>query len=240
MPRRPLIGITAGTNDQEVYITLSRHFMEPLMVHGAMPVVLPLTDDPALLEDYVRTLDGVLFSGGVDVDPLLFGEQQHPACGAISPMRDAHELTLARILLRTGKPVLGICRGLQLMNIALGGDIYQDLPAQYPGELNAHRQKQLAVYPSHPVQLKEGSILHRIAGTDTLSVNSLHHQAVKNAVGWEAVAYAPDGVIEACEKPDHPFFVGVQWHPERLWEKDENARLLFAAFVKCCADGIAD
>lgn len=236
MLKRPLIGITSGLNDQEKYQVLSRFFMEALTAQGAMPVVLPLTDDAALLADYVNTLDGVVFSGGVDVDPMLFGQWQKPACGSISPIRDAHEMTLARLLLqRRDKPVLGVCRGFQLLNIALGGDIYQDLPTEYQGELIAHRQKQPESYPSHPVAVAEGSLLHRITGQTELMVNSLHHQAVRRITGWTACAAASDGVVEAAEMQEHPFFLGVQWHPERLWEKDDASAALFGAFVQACA-----
>lgn len=236
MRNRPLIGITAGLNDQEKYQVLSRYFMEAITSQGALPVMLPLTTDEKLLQSYVDELDGFLFSGGADVDPLLFGEYQHPACGSICPLRDEHELTLARLLLKQGsKPVLGICRGLQVMNIALGGDIYQDLPAQYDGNLIAHRQKQPSYYPSHPVAVAAGSLLHKISGSEKLMVNSLHHQAIRKVGQWQACATAPDGVIEAAELPGHPFFLGVQWHPERLYESDNAAKALFSAFVKACA-----
>lgn len=235
MSKRPLIGITAGLNEQEKYQVLSRFFMEAITAQGGLPVMLPLTTDEALLRSYVEELDGFLFSGGADVDPLLFGQWQKPGCGSICPLRDAHELTLARLLLqRSDKPVLGICRGLQVLNIALGGDIYQDLPSEHEGELIAHRQKQPSYYPSHPVTVAEGSLLHRITGKDELMVNSLHHQALHRMGDWQVCATAPDGVIEAAELPQHPFFMGVQWHPERLYDRDPAANSLFAAFVAAC------
>lgn len=234
--RRPLIGITAGLNDQEKYQVLSRYFMEAITAQGALPVMLPLTTDDALLQSYAEALDGFLFSGGADVDPLLFGQWQKPGCGGIDPLRDEHELTLARLLIQRGdKPVLGVCRGLQVLNIALGGDIYQDLPSEYEGELIAHRQKQPAYYPAHPVEVAADSLLHRITGKDQLMVNSLHHQAIRKLGSWQACATAPDGVIEAAEMPGHPFFLGVQWHPERLYEQHASAKALFAAFVSACA-----
>lgn len=234
--RRPLIGITAGLNDQEKYQVLSRYFMEAITAQGALPVMLPLTTDDALLQSYAEALDGFLFSGGADVDPLLFGQWQKPGCGGIDPLRDEHELTLARLLIQRGdKPVLGVCRGLQVLNIALGGDIYQDLPSEYEGELIAHRQKQPAYYPAHPVEVAADSLLHRITGKDQLMVNTLHHQAIRKLGSWHACATAPDGVIEAAEMPGHPFFLGVQWHPERLYEQQATAKALFAAFVSACA-----
>lgn len=235
MARKPIIGITAGLNDQEKYQILNRFFMEGIMAQGGLPVMLPLTTDEATLRSYADQLDGFLFSGGADVDPLLFGQWQMPACGSICPLRDANELALARILIeRMDKPVLGVCRGLQVMNIALGGDIYQDLPSEYDGELIAHRQKQPEYYPSHPVRVCQNSLLHRITGCSELMVNSLHHQAIRHAIGWNVCATAPDGVIEACEMPDHPFFLGVQWHPERLFQKDSAEEAIFRSFVQTC------
>lgn len=240
MNKRPLIGITAGLNDQEKYQVLSRYFMEAVASLGALPVMLPLTTDEALLEDYAEKLDGFLFSGGADVDPMLFGQWQKPACGSICPLRDAHELSLARILIRRGdKPVLGVCRGLQVLNVALGGDIYQDLPTEYEGELIAHRQKQPAYYAAHPVCVEKDSLLRRITGKEQLMVNTLHHQALRNVPGMTVSATAPDGVIEAAELADHPFFLGVQWHPERLYERDEASAAIFSAFVDACVTGKA-
>lgn len=235
MDRMPLIGVTAGLNDQEKYHTLHRRNMESLLSSGGMPVMLPLTDDPATLAQYVERLDGFCFSGGCDVDPQHFGQWQSPSSGAISPLRDAHELALASLLIaRQDKPVLGICRGMQVLNIALGGDIYQDLPTEFPSPLMAHRQKQPYQYPSHRVQVACGSLLHRITGMTDLQVNSLHHQAVKQVKGWLPCAESADHVIEAAYKPDHPFFLGVQWHPEHLFPGDEPSRAIFRAFVDAC------
>lgn len=233
---RPIIGITSGLNDAETFHLLCRQTMEVLVHFGALPVILPITDDEPLLREYAQRMDGFLFSGGGDVNPLLFGEQPDPACGSISPLRDSHELALARILLERGdKPMLGICRGLQVLNIALGGTIYQDLSAHYEGKLIAHRQKMPEQYPSHSVRLLDGSAIQRISGCNDMMVNSLHHQAI-HQMGQDFVptAFAPDGVIEAAEHRQHPFLMGVQWHPERLWQKDMKAASLFDAFVKAC------
>lgn len=235
MSQRPMIGITSGLNDQEKYHVLSRYFMEALCACDALPVMLPLTCDEHLLHAYIDRLDGVLFSGGTDVDPMLFGEYQKPACGSISPLRDAHELALAKMLsVRKDKPVLGVCRGFQVLNIALGGDIYQDISTGFEGEAIAHRQKQPEYYPSHPVAVASGSLLEGITGQQTLMVNSLHHQAVRKIKGWSACATSPDGIVEAAEMQDHPFFLGVQWHPERLWDRDHASAAIFRAFVDAC------
>ena len=231
--KQPLIGVTAGLTDSEEYMTIYRQCMDGLLAAGMLPVLLPVTEDEAILSRYTDALDGFLFSGGVDVDPLRFGQQQHAACGAISPLRDANELALARLLIQRGdKPVLGICRGFQVLNIALGGDIYQDLEACRGGELINHRQKQPETYVSHSVTLTPGSRLHRIIGTEELMVNSLHHQGIRRlGEGFIQTAAAPDGVIEGAELEGHPFFIGVQWHPERLWWKGAEHMALFRALA---------
>lgn len=235
MNHRPIVGITPGLNAEESYLTIHKGTLDALMACGAVPVLLPLTDDEDVLQAALDALDGVLFSGGGDPDPLLFGEYQRVGCGAISPLRDRMEMALCRLLLaRPEKPVLGICRGFQIMNLALGGDIYQDLATDYPGALQ-HRQKQSENYVSHPVQIVADSPLRCFVQQDTLLVNSLHHQAVRR-MGRDFLpcATAPDGVIEAAYLMGHPFFLGVQWHPERLWGWDCASKSLILAFVSAC------
>lgn len=236
---RPMIGVTAGLTGDEVYLSLYRQFMEALTTLGSMPVLLPLTSDEKLLSCYVDELDGFMFTGGGDVDPLLCGQMQKPSCGRISPLRDRCEIPLARILAeRSDKPVLGICRGFQIMNIVLGGDLYQDLPTEYQDRANllAHQQNQPETYPSHLVTVEQGSLLHTIVQADRLMVNSLHHQAVHHlGRGFREAASAPDKVIEAAELDGHTFFLGVQWHPERMWRDDAASLSLFKAFIAACA-----
>ena len=234
---RPLIGVTAGLTDSEDYMTIYRRCFDGLVAAGALPVLLPITDDPEALAQCADKLDGFLFSGGVDINPLRFGQQQRPGCGAISPLRDANELALARLLAaRKDKPVLGICRGFQVLNVALGGDLYQDLPTARSGEVINHRQMQPETYVSHSVSLEPGSKLFAIHGARELMVNSLHHQAVDHlAEGFAQTATAPDGVIEGAELIGHPFFIGVQWHPERLWWTSEQHLAIFRALVDACA-----
>ncbi len=236
MTARPMIGITSGLNDSEYYQMICREFMNALVHCGALPVLLPLTTEETMLREYIARLDGFIFSGGGDVDPLLFGTLPSPACGQITPLRDEHELLLMKLLLEEGsKPILGICRGFQVINIALGGDVYQDLPTEYPGKLIAHRQKKAETYPSHPVTIKEGSRLRGIVGEERILVNSLHHQAVNRlGDGFVATACAPDGVVEAAESQGERFLLGVQWHPERLWQTDLKSKAIFAAFVDAC------
>lgn len=238
MKHRPIIGITPGLSDDERRVTTPRSKMDVLLGCGAVPVLLPLTSDEEALRTALSAVDGVMFSGGGDLNPLLFGELQRPGCGAISPLRDEMELTLCRLLLEDGhKPVLGICRGLQVMNVALGGDIYQDLTADFRGTPFLHRQQQPSRYPSHPVTLTPDSPLRSITGEERLLVNSLHHQAIRRlGKGFVSCAEAPDGVIEAAWLPEHPFFLGIQWHPECLWTEDCASKAIFLAFVSACGE----
>ena len=231
----PWIGLTPGLNREETYLSVREDFCRALLHLGARPALLPLTDDPDALRDYVQTLDGFLFTGGGDVDPLYFGQPCRPWSGAISPQRDAMEIALCRLLLDSRKPVLGVCRGFQIMNIALGGDIYQDLPKEFATDNPvAHQQPQPACYPIHQVTLAPGSRLHALLGGST-RVNSLHHQGVNRlGSGFLPTARSEDGLCEGAELVGERFFIGVQWHPERLWERDPGQLYLFAAFVDAC------
>lgn len=235
MAEKPVIGITPGMNQEETYLTIHKGTMDALLHYGALPVLLPMTADQGALSAMLDRMDGVVFSGGGDIDPLRFGQLPEKNCGAISPMRDEMELTLCHLLLeRPEKAALGICRGFQVMNVALGGDVVQDIFTQYP-EAMLHRQKQPEQYPSHPVAIEEGTLLHRCVQETGVTVNSLHHQAVgRVGEGFRICAKAPDGIIEAAEGEGRPFFLGVQWHPERLWKTDCISQRIFLAFVRAC------
>ncbi len=234
---KPVIGITPGFRDEEHSLVLNKGYADALLAAGAVPVLLPLTEDPGVLQSCIELCDGFLFSGGPDIDPCLYDEMQLPDCGAISPLRDGMELALAKLLVaRDDKPVLGICRGFQVLNVALGGDLYQDLPAQFPHQVLAHRQNQPAWYPSHDVVITMSSLLDMIIHASKIRVNSLHHQAVRR-LGRDFVpcAVATDGVIEAAALEHHPFFLGVQWHPERTYQTDDASIALFRAFAEACS-----
>ena len=168
--------------------------------------------------------------------PFLFGEETLAGCGDFSPLRDSSELLLLSQVYERKKPVLGICRGAQLINIALGGDIYQDIFSQLSGRIPiAHRQPFNATHPAHRVAVEAGSRLAQISESLSLEVNSLHHQAIRNVAPCLTVCgRASDGIIEAVEQPGHPFLLGVQWHPEQLAGKYSHADRLFSAFIKAC------
>jgi putative glutamine amidotransferase len=209
--------------------------MNSILNAGGIPIVLPLTEDDEVIAASIGRIDGLLLAGGVDIDPQLYGEEPLPGLGQVTPDRDVWELKLTREAMRRSIPIFAICRGSQMLNVAAGGTLYQDLASQKPGALQ-HSQKAPRDHLSHSVNAERDTLLHRIVGQERFTVNSFHHQAVKQlAPGFRATAWAADGVIEAYEQPDSPFVLGVQWHPENLARSREPARRLFAAFIEACS-----
>ena len=239
MPK-PLIGITAErwssstTNPNRNVQGALTSYLEAVAGAGGLPVILPLTlGDEDLREVYAR-LDGVLLPGGGDIEPALFQAVPHPKTNGIDPDRDRVEIDLARRAAADQKPLFGICRGIQVFNVALGGTLYQDIPDELGTGL-AHMcssSKFPANHHAHGVKVEEETLLARVLGQPLVQVNSRHHQSVKDvAPGLAIAARAPDGVIEAIELPDHPFALGVQWHPENLQAQPEM-KALFVKFVE--------
>jgi putative glutamine amidotransferase len=242
---KPLIGLTTehyssgyfAEPDQNVQGALHT-YIEAVLGAGGLPVLIPLSVLGDDLRAVYERLDGVLLPGGGDIDPDYFAESRSPNLGTVDAARDRIELALARLALTNGKPLLGVCRGMQVMNVAFGGSLYQDLPTEYPRALERHSHP-VKDYPrehlAHLVSVEEESRLARVLGSPIVQVNSRHHQAVKRVgEGLIVVAHAPDGVIEGVEAPDHPFALGVQWHPENLQAMPEMKRL-FETFVQAAA-----
>ena len=236
--RKPLIGLTPAYDIESGDVKARPTYMRALKAAGAIPVVMPLDASEEDLKQLTKDMDGFLFTGGPDVHPFLFGEETQAHCGNVSPARDQMEISLLPMIMELRKPVLGICRGIQVLNIALGGNIWQDIPSQVTREFPlAHSQPFSYDMPCHTVALTEGSLLARISESSSIKVNSMHHQAVRDlAPGLIASAYSPDHLIEALEMTDYPFFIGVQWHPEYLWEKNKEAFRLFQTFVNACKE----
>ncbi|MBM4186017.1 MAG: gamma-glutamyl-gamma-aminobutyrate hydrolase family protein [Gemmatimonadetes bacterium] len=203
---------------------------------GAVPWMVPLVDDDLdTLRAIYDRLDGVFLAGGVDLDPATYGAEPHPKLGNTDPARDTVELALARWALEEDKPLLGLCRGLQVINVALGGSLHQDLEAECPDFIK-HDYFPNAGYErdhlAHEVQLVSGSRLAATFRTPRVTVNSMHHQGIKDlGTDLVATAFAPDGLVEAIELADRGFVVGVQWHPEMLEERDPRTRQLFREFA---------
>ena len=235
--QKPLIGVTPlFDRGRDSYWMLPGYFLA-LEEAGAVPVMLPLTDNEAALSRLVGTLDGFLIAGGQDVSPALYGEQTKPACAETCPERDAMESVLLRLLWNADKPVFGICRGLQILNAHLGGTLYQDLLSEHPSDVN-HRMAAPYDRAEHPVSLLRDAPLYALLGTDAIGVNSCHHQAIKSlAPGLSPMAVSPDGLVEAVYAPEKRFVWAVQWHPEFFYRVDENSRKLFAAFVRAAKEG---
>lgn len=247
MPHRPIIGIPTQTLHAMDGIpealpeswVMNQRYSRVVASAGGLPVMIPLLDDEATLRALYDRLDGLLLPGGLDLDPATYGEPRRPDCGRVDPDRDRVELQFARWAIAEGKPVFGLCRGLQIVNVALGGTLYQDIAAQFSGAIK-HDYFPTAGYPrdhlAHEVTVSAGSRLGTLIGPAPLQVNSMHHQAVKElAPGLLPTAVAPDGVVEAVESPDQPFLLGVQWHPESLVERDLRMRRLMAGFVEAAS-----
>jgi putative glutamine amidotransferase len=217
------------------FVRADLDYVEGVAEAGGMPVVLPPLGEHRAVEALLDGLDGLLLSGGSDLDPRYYGEEAVPELGVTVPERDAFEMSLVEQALRRGIPILGICRGMQVLNVALGGTLFQDLPSQMDHMvLLGHRQETPKWEPTHEVEVDGGSQVAGIMGTDELKVNSYHHQAVKDlASGLVAVAHAPDGVVEAVETRDlsQRWLVGVQWHAEAMREAGPEHRNLFEAHV---------
>jgi len=209
-------------------------YLESVRRVGGETVELHIaTDRPA---DIVTRVDGVLFTGGGDVDPVLFGETPHEKFEASDAGRDQYEIELAKLAVQAELPIFAICRGMQVVNVAHGGSLVQDIPSMVDGAVN-HSLREPRNAIAHEVWVTKGSRLWTIMSDqmeegDTCQVNSRHHQAVKVvAAGWEISGTAPDGVIEAFERPERPFCLGVQWHPENFWRTGEF-RALFESFIE--------
>ena len=234
MQKQPLIGISGSIEHDESRQFIVRDYMKCLARAGGVPLLMSLDMTDAELEACLDAMDGILLSGGTDVDPALFGEQPHQRIGEIDPLRDGFEARLIASAIQRDLPLFGICRGIQVLNIILGGSIYQDLPSQYQSStgvpLLGHDQTSPERYPSHTIDLVTGTPLHALFGRDTLRVNSCHHEAIRElAPCLLTCATSPDGVIEAAYNPKARYMLGVQWHPERM--RDEASAALFTSFV---------
>ncbi|MBR2742679.1 MAG: gamma-glutamyl-gamma-aminobutyrate hydrolase family protein [Clostridia bacterium] len=228
---KPLIGVVPLIDYKRESLWMIPGYMDGVRAAGGVPVMLPLGADGGDIRFLAETMSGFLFTGGQDVSPEHYDTRRSPLCGEVSPERDALEFALLREVLRLDKPVLGICRGIQLLNVFSGGTLYQDLPSEHPSEVR-HQMKPPYDRTAHEVYINEDSMLCRITGERRITVNSYHHQAVKElGAGLVCAAQAPDGVVEAAELPEKRFVLAVQWHPEFDFHKSESSQRLFSAFV---------
>ncbi|MDR1141184.1 MAG: gamma-glutamyl-gamma-aminobutyrate hydrolase family protein [Planctomycetaceae bacterium] len=259
---KPLVGIVPLYDELRHSYWMLPGYMLALEHAGAVPVMLPLTTDCSVIRTLAQRLDGFLFSGGQDVAPELYGESPIDCCGAVCPQRDAMEKILLELVLESDKPVFGICRGIQLLNVFFGGTLYQDIPSQFqPGIIIPHHQTPPYHQPTHSVAVEPETLLAQILQTGEtpldhstnptpatqrpnnhsntmpfeIPVNSFHHQGIHRlATELKSAAFSPDGLIEAVYHPHKRFVLGVQWHPEFSWQTDSNSRKIFAGFVQHC------
>lgn len=230
--RRPIIGLTTYERDKQQNYGLPAEYIEAVRRAGGIPVLLPHGE--TCQDDLLDLLDGVILTGGGDVDPAHYEGAAHEALEDVDPERDASEIKLAQLIVASGLPALNICRGAQVLNVALGGTLIEHLPDEI-GDQIEHRTTPPG-YTYHTVNVEADSRLAQIVGQTEVTSNSWHHQAVRQlAPGLQAVAFAPDGTIEAVEMPDHPWLIAVQWHPESLAAKDVTHQRIFDALVEAAA-----
>jgi putative glutamine amidotransferase len=234
MPRVP-VGLTIGNSKEAEIFALRDDYVRAVETAGGLPLVLAPGDPgdaPALAADYLDRVDALVLSGGADIDPALYGEPPHARIGPVFPERDAFEVALCREALRRDMPILAICRGHQLLNVATGGTLFQDIASQVEAAA-MHDPDQERWERCHDVEVLAGTRMREILGQERVAVNSFHHQAVKE-LGRGLVLAArgcDDGVIEGMEMPDRKFVLGVQWHPESFWDRPQGFQPLFQALV---------
>ncbi|WP_309889308.1 gamma-glutamyl-gamma-aminobutyrate hydrolase family protein [Archangium sp.] len=236
-PRRPNIGITpdysANRPDSPFpYYELKVPYSDAVLRAGGLPFVLPYSDDPACVDAYLDRISGLLVTGGAfDIPPETYGDTAREGMGVVKLPRTAFETALMRGALKRNMPVLGICGGMQLLNVVLGGTLHQDIGREVPGA-HEHEQKHDRTQPQHPVEVRDGTILADALGKGQLMVNSTHHQAAQR-MGEQVVvsAVSPDGVVEAIESTQYGFAVGVQWHPELMLNSVPAHIGVYRAFI---------
>ncbi|MBI1820825.1 MAG: gamma-glutamyl-gamma-aminobutyrate hydrolase family protein [Nitrospirae bacterium] len=237
---RPVIGITPDFNGnrnefggKEPTYFLRTRYADAIWDLGGIPVLLPFSEKKKATELIFSKIDGLLLTGsGPDLPPSLYGEKQKFRFPLIQPLRFQFEMGLCRLALKHHKPLLGICGGAQVFNVALKGSLIQDIPSQIQTSL-VHRQKKPAVKKTHQVNISRDSLLFRILGQTLITVNSSHHQAIKKpGRSLKINALSPDGIVEGIEHVSHPFAIGVQWHPEWLYKTDISSKKIFTAFIQ--------
>ena len=227
--KKPVIGFACSYNQEKKQIFVNKSYFDAVMKSGGIPVALPYVEDSDTAAEVISRLDGIVFAGGVDVNPFKYGEQIHEKCGEISDIRDLSESIYIKAALNTNIPILGICRGIQAINAFLGGTLYQDIPSQLPDSLNHEKGA------AHKIEVVPESLFYKIIGESKINVNSYHHQAVKiSAKGIVPVAFSPDGIVEAAEFEGRENFLAVQFHPEVGFDGDSNSKKLFGWFVSEC------
>ena len=235
MKNKVIIAVTQNVNEDGTTDILPA-YLDALINVGAEVKLVPYTNSRKELYDIIEICDGVCFTGGVDVDPERYGEEKTTACGPTCEKRDTFDFMVFGLAIEQSKPILGICRGEQLINVALGGTLYQDLQAELGTEIS-HVQSEPKFEHSHEINIEQGSPLYALLGKEKIRANSFHHQAIKTfGKGLKVMASADDGVIEAVYLQSYPYLRAYQWHPERICQNDENQQKIFEDFITFCKE----
>jgi len=235
---QPIIGITAGKDLSDTTIhktSLIDKYYQAIIASGGVPVIFPSEIPLEVIPELFPNVNGILITGGGDIEPKIFNGEDHPRVYGVDTIRDGFETELVRLAEKNQIPLLGICRGHQIINVALGGNLYTDIHDQVP---DSNKHDWFPGYPrdqlSHTINIIPGTLLHQIIGHSSIQVNSLHHQAIKTiASNLKPSAFSSDGIIEAIELDHHPFFLGVQWHPEWLFSY-QTTQNIFNSFINAC------
>lgn len=240
MNKQPIIGISGNYTVNHEHKTMPgaqkayvfNYYIDAVILAGGVPLILPIVDDPVLIAKQVRVIDGLILSGGQDIMPFAYNQEPHPLLQDVLPRRDNFDFKLIEEALSQKRPILGICRGMQALNVVFGGDLYQDLSLAKEYTLK-HVQVNSLKDATHTIDIVGDTLLRRIFETDSLRINTFHHQAVHRvAEGFNVSAWAKDGMVEAIEKEGDDFVLGVQWHPEMMIAEDPTMLKLFEYFVR--------
>lgn len=232
MKKKPIIGICPLWDEEKNSYWMLPGYMDAVLASGGVPIMLPFAEEDACIEELAEMCDGFVFTGGQDVSPEIYGETVKFDNVGCCKKRDALELALLEKALQQDKSILGVCRGVQFINAALGGTLYQDLPREISSPLEHHQTPPYDV-PIHTVELTPGTPLYTLSGKEEIAVNSYHHQAIKTlSPKLACMATASDGIMEAVYMLGKKFVFAVQWHPEFLYAVDETSRKIFRAFIE--------
>lgn len=231
----PIIGLIANI-EKDLRVNMHGAYGLSIEKSGGLPLVLPYIESEEIIDAFVDSCDGFLFTGGADIEPEYYGEEKKDTCGETEPSRDKLEFAVLKKVLEKNKPILGICRGLQLINVAMGGTLYQDIPTERRSDIR-HVQTEDKYAPSHPILVERDTPLSHLVGKGIMTGNSFHHQAIKTlASGLKVMAKSHDGMIEGVYAPHKKYLYAYQWHPERLYSFDDN-KILFDDFINTCKTG---
>ena len=229
----PIIGIL-GEVDETLYSAIKNSYITSIESSGGIPILLPYVSNDETIADFIKICDGFLFTGGADIAPSRYNTEKKTTCGKIQYNRDELEFKVFNQVIKTQKPLMAICRGAQLVNVALGGTLYQDIPSELQTDID-HVQTNTVTSPSHSVNVQCTSPLMELVNTDKITANSFHHQAIKTlGHGLSVMATADDGVIEGIYLNEKRYLRAYQWHPERLYNTDEYNKRLFFDFIESC------